>query len=74
MTLANLDIDKTSFIKKIRGETAMKARLITLGFFTGNSIHVIHQSFGNTVLRVGATVIAISSKLLKLIEIEEINE
>lgn len=71
MTLADLEINDERLITKILGEDDIKARLLTLGFFTGNTVCVLHKSFRNALVKVGATRMAISSNLLETIEVEE---
>ena len=71
MTLADAEINDKRFIKKVLGEDSIKARLLTLGFFSGNSIIVLYKTLGNALLKVGATRMGISASLLKIIEVED---
>jgi len=71
MTLANLGIKETRVIKKVSGEDVINARLLSLGFFAGNSICVLYNAFGTTLLKVGSSRIAITTSLLENIEVED---
>jgi Fe2+ transport system protein FeoA len=72
MTALDLDKDDEGIIIRISGRGKIKHRLVTLGFFKGNSICMLHKSLGNALLQVGTSRIAVSTKLLNRIELERI--
>jgi Fe2+ transport system protein FeoA len=71
MTLANLNINEKKHIKRLLGDDTVKSRLMTLGFFTGNTISIQMKSLGNAVVLVGGTRVGIALDLLEKVEIED---
>ncbi len=74
MTLANLDTNEKRRIKRLLGNSPIKSRLITMGFFTGATVSILQKSFGNVVIRIGSSTVGVSSNLLEIIELEDNNE
>ena len=71
MTLANLNINEIKHIKRLLGNDPVKSRLMTLGFFTGNTISIQMKSLGNAVVLVGGTRVGIAADLLEIVEIKD---
>ena len=71
MTLANLNTKETKIIKRLIGDKNFNSRLMSLGFFAGNTISIFHKAFGSTLLKVGHSRIALTTSLLQNIEVED---
>jgi len=71
MTLENIGTKDTKLIKRLLGNSQINSRLLSLGFFAGNTICILHKAFGTTLLRVGSSRVAVATSLLENIEVED---
>jgi ferrous iron transport protein A len=67
MPLAMAQIGEANRIKAFRGQEKVRNHLETLGFTTGSEVCVLSKTFGNVIVSIKDTRIAISEELAKKI-------
>ena len=69
MSVWDLDKNQTGIISNIEGNNKISMRLMTMGFMVGQNITILQKHVTNSLVRVGGTRIALSSRLLEKIKI-----
>ena len=72
MTLATLKEGERARLVRVSGDDAVKHHLGALGFVAGTVVRVVGASYGNLILAVHASRIAVNEATAQEIEIEAV--
>ena len=72
MTLATMKEGERARIVRVDGEEAVKRHLGALGFVAGTVVRVVGASYGNMILAVHESRIAVNEATARKIEIEAV--
>ena len=72
MTLATLKEGERARIVRVSGEEAVKRHLGALGFVAGTVVRVVGESYGNMILAVHESRIAVNDATARNIEVDAV--
>ena len=72
MTLATMSEGGRARIVRVNGEDAVKRHLGALGFVAGTVVRVVRSSYGNMILAVHESRIAVNDATAADIEVEQV--
>ena len=72
MTLAGMKEGDTARIDRVSGEEAVKRHLGALGFVAGTIVRVVGESYGNMILAVHESRIAVNDATARNVEVADV--